>query len=481
MGRRSAKRRGRPEAAAPREAGARAPARGRRWWLGLLVAGLHLALVLDVARQPLATEAGPDTHRALIWPLHNDAIHRIGPGADFFAVYHAGQALEAGLDPYQQGELVRRTPYWFPFRYLPTVGHTLGRAAIAFAPRTAYLLWLALTELVLWGLVLLIARRVAACWRRDLALGALLLSSPYLLELHMGQFTFVTVAAVALALLLESATGPASPTDGPPRPRWSARLAAAMSYAAAVLLKLFPVVAAPALLRQRRYWPMLTLALAGLGAALLHDLAGQPQQARAFWELNFSQPVGGMDCGNVGLVYAGYLALQRLWPAWQAEHWSTLLGLWRLLVLGASALVVLFARRRDVIVGVALLLLAHFVSYVHVWEHHASGILVLSVLLLLATTQGDAPATRARRWGTVLVVGALLLLALPTPFAWLDSAKDPRVLDPSATWSLAARYAVVLSKALPTLVLFLVALSWQLEAGLAWPSRRPLRGRPRGG
>ncbi|MBK6848381.1 MAG: DUF2029 domain-containing protein [Proteobacteria bacterium] len=381
---------GRPEAAAPREAAARATARGRRWWLGLLVATVHLALVVDVARQPLATEAGPDTHRALIWPLHNDTIHRIGPGADFFAVYHAGQALEAGLDPYQQAELVRRTPYWFPFRYLPTVGHTLGRAAIAFAPRTAYLLWLALTELLLWGLVVVIARRAARTWRRDVALGALLLSSPYLLELHMGQFTFVTVAAVALALLLEGPTRPASPTNGPPRQRWSPRLGAALAYAGAVLLKLFPVVAAPALLRQRRYWPMLTLALAALGIALLHDFAGHPQQARTFWELNFSQPVGGMDGGNVGLVYAGYLALQRLWPEWQATHWSTVLGLWRLLVLGASALVVLLARKHDVRVGVALLLLAHFVSYAHVWEHHVSGILVLGVLLLLASPRADA-------------------------------------------------------------------------------------------
>lgn len=443
--------------------------------MGLLVATVHLALVVDVARQPLATEAGPDTHRALIWPLHNDTIHRIGPGADFFAVYHAGQALEAGLDPYQQAELVRRTPYWFPFRYLPTVGHTLGRAAIAFAPRTAYLLWLALTELVLWGLVVVIARRAAAAWQRNVGLGALLLSSPYLLELHMGQFTFVTVAAVTLALLLERA--PPGGLQG--RPRWWPRLGAALAYAGAVLLKLFPVVTAPALLRQRRYWPMLTLALTALGVALLHDFAGQPQQARTFWEVNFSQPVGGMDGGNVGLVYAGYLALQRLCPAWHAAHWSAALGLWRLLVLGASALVVLLARKHDVRVGVALLLLAHFVSYAHVWEHHVSGIIVLGVLLLLASPRADAasagtsgPGPR-RRWGTLAVAAALVLLALPTPFTYFDAERHPLVVDPSASWSLAARYAVVLSKALPTVVLFVVALRWQLEAGLALPWRPP--------
>ncbi|MBK8481815.1 MAG: DUF2029 domain-containing protein [Proteobacteria bacterium] len=462
MARRRAKRPGRRAALAPRGTGRPGAARRARWWLLLPLAALHLALVVDVARQPLATEATSASHRAVIWPLHNDTIHRIGPGADFFAVYHAGQALAAGLDPYQQLETPRRTPYWFPFRYLPLVGQTLGRAASAFAPQTAYLLWLALTELMLLGLVgALLARQTRVAWQREVALGALLLSSPYLLELHMGQFTFVTVAAVALAVLLD-ARGPAhSPA------RWSLRLGAALAYTGALLLKLFPAVAIPALLRQRRYWPLLALALGALTAALLNDFAGHPQRLRTFWELNFSQPVGGMDGGNVGLVYAAYLALERLWPAWHAAHWSSFLGLWRIGVLGASALVVLLARGRDLSVGVALLLLGHFVSYAHVWEHHTSGVLVLGVLLLLAEAPGAAPQPRRPRWDTAVVVAALVLLALPTPFALFDLEKDPRVVDPSAAWPLAARYLVVLSKALPTAALFVVALSRQLKGGKA--------------
>lgn len=66
-----------------------------------------------------------------------------------------------------------------------------------------------------------------------MVLGALLLSSPYLLELHMGQVTFVTVAAVAISLLLfgDAELGGLSP-------RWRVRAASAIVYTGAVLLQI---------------------------------------------------------------------------------------------------------------------------------------------------------------------------------------------------------------------------------------------------
>lgn len=56
------------------------------------------------------------------------------------------------MDPYAQAEPVRVTPYWFPFRYLPFVGQTLGRLATVFVPRTAFLLWLLVTDGMLFAL-----------------------------------------------------------------------------------------------------------------------------------------------------------------------------------------------------------------------------------------------------------------------------------------------------------------------------------------
>ena len=50
----------------------------------LLLITLHLGIVASVAFD----------ERPVIWPLHNDTIHRAGRGADFYAVYHAAMNLQ---------------------------------------------------------------------------------------------------------------------------------------------------------------------------------------------------------------------------------------------------------------------------------------------------------------------------------------------------------------------------------------------------
>ena len=99
------------------------------WLLATPAVVVHVLLVVGIAWQPLGMNQTPGAYRSPIWGLHSDTIHRSGPGADFFAVYHAGRALRAGLDPYTEVEEPRVTPYWFPFRYLPVAGQTLGRLA----------------------------------------------------------------------------------------------------------------------------------------------------------------------------------------------------------------------------------------------------------------------------------------------------------------------------------------------------------------
>jgi hypothetical protein len=159
----------------------------------------HLGIVVSIVRQPARVRAVPD-RRSVIFPLHHDTVHRAGPGSDFFAVYHAGIKMQRGESPYDGKESPRVTPDYFPFRYLPVVAQTLGRAAILLDPWTAYRVWAVVLELLLVACLLAIWRafemqswRVAAC-------GALLVSSPYFLEVHIGQFTFATSALLALAL-----------------------------------------------------------------------------------------------------------------------------------------------------------------------------------------------------------------------------------------------------------------------------------------
>ncbi|MGE3983106.1 MAG: hypothetical protein AB7G38_02980, partial [Dehalococcoidia bacterium] len=57
-------------------------------------------------------------------PLFNDAVNRLGQGADFFAVYGAGHNLLDGKSVYAPAE--GGVPYAYPFRYLPSVGYSLG-------------------------------------------------------------------------------------------------------------------------------------------------------------------------------------------------------------------------------------------------------------------------------------------------------------------------------------------------------------------
>ena len=100
---------------------------------------LHLVIVFSVINQPLRINAFPD-QRSLIWKYHHDTIHRAGPGSDFFAVYHAAIKLSRGESPYDNKENPKVTPEFYPFRYLPIVGQTLGRAATLFGGHTAWVI-----------------------------------------------------------------------------------------------------------------------------------------------------------------------------------------------------------------------------------------------------------------------------------------------------------------------------------------------------
>ncbi len=425
----------------------------------------HGTMVASVLRQPFAVSARPDRERAPIWWLHNDTVHRVGPAADFFAVYHAGECVTRGASPYAGQQPGERTPYYFPFRYLPLVAQTLGRAAAELAPRTAYWLWVGILELLL-ATFLLSFRRCTRGWMCWLAAYVLLLSSPYFLEIYMGQFTFAAVSLTGLALLLTE-----------PRPgvgaRWSARAVGAVAYTGAVLLKVFPLVTLPALLRVRRAWLLAAAALViTLVAGGPHFLA-HPEDWRRFHEANFGRPVAGINAGNYGFSYWLFILGRHVAPTWIDEHWSIVADTWRNAVLAVTVGLVLLARRPRLVLAAVALLLAHFVSYAHVWEHHMSAVLVLGLLLLrehwpapradtalsLGCTAG-APAQRATLSSAAIVsLLAVLILALPTPFVFLDVAKDPSVVDPSVMWSSGARLLLAGSKALPTLALYIVAVA----------------------
>jgi hypothetical protein len=360
----------------------------RLFLLGLPVLLIHLALVWSVARQPLATAPQAAEHRSAIWPLHNDTVHRIGPAADFFAIYHAGQTASTGLDPYGGAERPQITPYFFPFRYLPVVGQTLGRALGLLPPHYAWWCWLSVIELTLLAFAGVLVRRFAHWGLGAFAFGVLFVNSPFFLELHMGQATFVTVAVVLIAALILD-------RGAPPRFLGHRQVGAAVLYSGAVLLKVFPLASAPAWLKHRRCWPAIAASVGLTLAVSVPYFLQHPEQWQTFWAANFSQPVGGMDTGNYGVIYLIHLTLRALSPTWVDLHWPTFAATWRISVLGFAALAVVLTRAKDPLAGTVLLFLAHFASYVHVWEHHTSGVLLLGLALLWHIARREHQRRRA--------------------------------------------------------------------------------------
>jgi hypothetical protein len=369
---------------------------------------VHAWFAVSIARQPLNVHATPAA-RFHGWSLFHDAVRRQGPGADFFAVYHAGVAVRQGATVYADGEAPRITPYFFTFRYLPVVAHTVGRAASTLGPRAAYLAWLAILEALLAIVVWQVTRTAASPWRGCAAAVALLVSTPYLLELHMGQFTFAC-AAVAFLVLSRLASGRSGTTVAP-------LASQAMLLAVSWSLKVITMVVLPAMLRHRTARRVAVTSLAIFLVVNVPFFVRAPSDWQFFRGANLEAPDYGMGAGNYGFTYLSYRISADLTGGWTNEARQRGMLAWRAAGLVAAVLLVLFAKERDLLAGATLLLCAHFLTYFQVWEHHYSA-LVLFLAALFAHPAG--PRGRAAE----LLVAGLALLVLPTLYSMLAPRPD---------------------------------------------------------
>lgn len=413
-----------------------APRFGAGWRSGFLalVIVVHTGIVVSILLQD----------RPIIWPLHNDTIHRVGKAADFYAVYHAGMNLNLGRRVY--ADLPDGvTPYWYPFRYLLVVA-VIFQPLTRLPPAAAWAAWVMAVELLLIVFVIALWRRLADHGARLVVTALLLLNSPYFLELYMGQFTFAAAVLCYLALWL-----PAGP----------------VLYSASVLLKPFTLATVPALMRRRACWPHIALAVLLLLLTAAPYFIHYPNQWAFFFETNFRLE-GGLHAGNYGLLRLVNLVINALGGKADGPLWETLTGLFRAGLLGGTAALVWLGRRELPWAGIGALLLAHFVTYQHVWEHHLSAVSVIGATLLLAP---DA-SKRFR----LLALASLALLALPTPFGIFDTAKDPAVFDPSLDWPMWQSFMVAAPKVFPVLALYTAALRCLLRSGLRSPAEALQRG-----
>ena len=90
-----------------------------------------------------------------------------------------------------------------------------------------------------------------------------------------------------------------------------------------------------------------------------------------------------------------FLGGQLLHGEWNLPLWGALTIVWRAAVLGGTAVTILRARDLPLQIGASTLLLAHFVSYFQVWEHHVSAAIVASDVTPATANASVVPPTCA--------------------------------------------------------------------------------------
>jgi hypothetical protein len=438
---------------------ARSAARVHRIALAVAFA-VHVLVVVSIVRQPLDANRAPRGERSLVWPLYMDTTHRRGPGADFFGVYAAGIQPEnrAGIyvdiaDPH----VPVGVPYGYPFRYLPIVSQVLGPLARLLPPRAAYVAWCVVIEAVCLAAVAFFRRRATHESLRTFGTVALFLSTPYFLELSMGQFTFVTIALILGALAaLEFRTPTAARTRG----AW-------LAFGFASVVKLFPLVVTPAVLRVRGAWKLVAATLAFIVVSASLFFATHAGVLVAFLDINTGGKMDGLDAGNHGLLYIVH-RLTRDAVHWTPPSWTKVVAAWQILLLAAIGLAVLCARRCSALHGGAILVIAFVLSYVHVWEHHYSATLLAALVVLGTFVEEDGGWSRRAR----IVAVAIAVLAAPTPFIFIDPHPEPSLWDPSTRWG-ALAFLPPLAKVVPTSVVLVLALRALASDGFALPPWAP--------
>lgn len=389
----------------------------------------HLILALSVVRQPLDPAVPPMLPRSLTWRLSFDSVAWPGPGVDFFALYHAGVQARRGLSPYERDETPPRTPYYFRFLYSPLLAYSVGVMVAALPPMLAYRVWAAVIELSLLLFLLVWSRRVRSRGMYWAAAALLLLSTPYFLELHVGQFTFV-----ATALAVSGVIWTLQPAAG--------RTVGTLLLASGSFLKLFPLLALPALARGG-LWAMFG---AGVGVAALiggNDLLF-PSETERLSTLSGTDDTTNPHPGHMSLLNLLRVVLVVTGFPPSPTAWSLASPMLLFLAVTITAVVVVW-RRIVPLPGFCLILMAFLIVFYRTAEHHYSAVLLLGLVLVL-----ELPRSALSDDAEKVLATALIVVALPTPYALLP-------LNPS-DWSATASLLMAMTKVLPAGFVFLYSL-----------------------
>ena len=338
--------------------------------------------------------------------LFNDASLRKGIAADFFAVYQAGYNAKEGESVYLYNEGVA-TPYSYPFRYLPSIAYIIGIPLTFLKPFTAYYVWVLVYEALLAFNIYLTYKLSDRFAVFLIASIPWLLFTPYLLELYMGQWTFLLASCLFYSIygiLTESK--------------------------AKYLFTVTPLIKPNALLfalpfARHKQWGVLfaTVSVTALSSALY--FLSFPEDVAVFM-LNFSEAIYSHG-GNFGLksLYA-YIAID-LFEVPHPARWF----LYFTLLAGALTTFLTF-KYRNAVLHFTLWVCLFFMIYKDVWEHHY--VLLMPIFSLIVSTQiADTRELMSKR--NFLFIGSFLLIALPSLFVLQlalspEGFQEPNTLHP---------------------------------------------------
>lgn len=353
--------------------------------------------------------------------LFNDSTHRGGKGADFFQFYQSGHNLLHGKSIYKIDYADIAVPYFYPNHYPPFVAATLGIATNLFSePWSAYGAWVVVIEVML--LSCLVATRVFCTTRADFLLASAmwLAFSPYYLDLYLGQTN--TLMAFLLFFMIFFSKRERGFLSG-------------LLYVSSVLVKLLTLLFVPLWLRLKGYRLVLCTLLAIIGTMAPYFFVFDDEMGFFFkWVLGLNMPLL-FNAGNFGFLALLYslVSFQGLIPLVSGA-------------IGATSLFITFSPRgsRDLLCLAALWMCTYFLAYKFVWEHHYVMLLPFLVLLFAH-----------KKLNSSFILLIYLLLAIPSPFAFLDVKGLSPLDDPQPRWTACQSFLYHASKITPVMLLYI--------------------------
>ena len=321
--------------------------------------------------------------------LFNDASLRKGKGSDFFAVYQAGNNLINNKSIYEDTEGIS-TLYSFPYRYLPFLGYSLGVFFNIFSPFTAYAIFILLNEIILFINIFLIFKLSKNNFTLFLiSIIPLLFFTPYLIEIYMGQWSFILGS-----LLFYCIYGLINKSK------------LSHLYILSPLVKPNALILVPMLIRFKKI-KLLIITLIGIIFTSLPYFMFYKSDLLVFIQ-NFKDSWYSHG-GNLGFKSLYYLVAIKYLNIPSPRIWFYLF----LLLIILISLYLTF-KYKNIILSYVIWISVYFLIYKDVWEHHYVLLMPIYSLIII---RYKLYLKKIVKRNNILLLISFILIALPSLFS----------------------------------------------------------------